>query len=67
MGSFDPIHTGHVNMIRVALKWVDKIIVVPSGHNPWKKDEPAPFKLRVDMIAAAIKPFGDRVEVSDIE
>ena len=67
MGSFDPIHTGHVNMIRVALKWVDKIIVVPSGHNPWKKDEPAPFKLRVDMIAAAIRPFGDRVEVSDIE
>ena len=67
MGSFDPIHIGHINMIRAALAWVDKIIVVPSGHNPWKEDEPAPFKLRMEMIAAAIKPFGERVEVSDIE
>lgn len=68
MGSFDPIHIGHVNMIREALNWVDKVIVVPSGHNPWKKDiNPAPFELRVEMIKEAIKPFGDKVEVSIIE
>lgn len=70
MGSFDPIHIGHINVIREALDKasLDKVIVVPSGHNPWKKDiEPAPFDLRVAMIAAAIKPFGDKVEVSSIE
>ena len=70
MGSFDPIHVGHINMIREALNSgiVDKVIVVPSGHNPWKKDiEPAPFALRSQMIATAIKPFGERAEVSDIE
>jgi len=68
MGSFDPIHIGHINMIREALNWVDKVIVVPSGHNPWKKDiEPAPFHLRVQMIQEVIKPFGEKVEVSDIE
>lgn len=68
MGSFDPIHVGHINMIRESLKIVDKVIVVPSGHNPWKKDiEPALFAFRVDMILASIKPFGERVEVSNIE
>ena len=69
MGSFDPIHVGHVNMIRLALNsgLLDKVIVVPSGHNPWKKEEPAPFDLRVKMIEASIKQFGDKCEVSGIE
>jgi nicotinate-nucleotide adenylyltransferase len=68
LGSFDPIHIGHINMIREALNFVDKVIVVPSGHNPWKKDiNPAPFDLRVEMISQAILPFGKLVEVSDIE
>jgi nicotinate-nucleotide adenylyltransferase len=67
MGSFDPIHIGHINMIRESLSVVDKVIVVPSGHNPWKKSEPSPFDLRVKMISEAIVPFGDNVEVSTIE
>jgi nicotinate-nucleotide adenylyltransferase len=69
MGSFDPIHIGHVNMIRVALNsgLLDKVIVVPSGHNPWKKEKPAPFELRVKMIESSIKSFGDKCEVSPIE
>lgn len=68
MGSFDPIHIGHVNLIREALNFLDKVIVVPSGHNPWKKDiTPAPFELRMNMISESIKHFGDKVEVSGIE
>ena len=67
MGSFDPIHIGHINMIRTALNFVDKVIVVPSGPNPWKKNEPAPFDIRVEMIRKSILPFDDAVEVSDIE
>ena len=69
MGSFDPVHIGHINMVRVALNsgLLDKVILVPSGHNPWKKEDPAPFDLRVKMIEASIKEFGDRCEVSPIE
>lgn len=69
MGSFDPIHIGHINMIRLALQsgMIDKVIVVPSGHNPWKKQEPASFNLRIEMIEAAIKPFGKSCSVSTIE
>ena len=60
MGSFDPIHIGHLNMVRLALNsgMLDKVIIVPSGHNPWKKEEPAP---------ASIEEFGDKCEVSPIE
>lgn len=67
MGSFDPIHIGHINMIREVLNYVDKVILVPSGHNPWKKHNPAPLDLRVEMCVRAIQPFGDAVEVSGIE
>lgn len=69
MGSFDPVHIGHINMVRVALNsgLLDKVILVPSGHNPWKKEDPAPFDLRVQMIEVSIKEFGDKCEVSPIE
>ena len=32
MGSFDPIHIGHINMVRLALNsgLLDKVILVPS-------------------------------------
>lgn len=69
MGSFDPVHIGHINMVRLALNsgLLDKVVLVPSGHNPWKKEEPAPFDLRVAMIEASIREFGDRCEVSPVE
>ena len=69
MGSFDPIHVGHVNMVRAALNsgLVDKVILVVSGHNPWKKEEPAPFDLRYQMAIAATLPFGSRCAVSNVE
>jgi len=69
MGSFDPIHIGHINMVRLALNsgLLDKVILVPSGHNPWKKQAPAPLSLRIDMINASIKEFGDKCEASSIE
>ena len=67
LGSFDPIHIGHINIIREALNYVDKVILVPSGHNPWKKNNPAPLDLRVEMCIRAARPFGGSVEVSDIE
>ena len=68
-GSFDPIHVGHINMIRSTLNshCVDKVIVVVSGHNPWKKIPPIAFEHRVEMCRIAAKPFGDKCEVSDIE
>lgn len=67
LGSFDPIHVGHLNIIREALKLLDKVIVVPARHNPWKAHKPAPFAIRCEMTGLALMPFGDNANMSDIE
>lgn len=68
-GSFDPIHIGHLHMITVALasNYVDKVIVIPTLQNPWKRDAPLPFDIRCAFIEDAIKPFGDKCELSRVE
>ena len=59
LGSFDPIHNDHLKVISDVLnsKKVDRLLVVPAFHNPWKKHNPAPFGLRCMMIAAATHPY----------
>lgn len=39
LGSFDPIHIGHLYMATQALnnKLVDKVLFVPTFQNPWKE------------------------------
>ena len=70
LGSFNPVTIAHVamasNIINSGL--CDKVIFVVAKHNPWKKKiEPAPFDLRCKMVEAAIKPLGDKAEVSCVE
>jgi len=36
---------------------MNRLLIVPAFHNPWKKHNPAPFELRCMMIAEAIHPF----------
>lgn len=69
LGSFNPIHNGHVEAIEAALTHgkCKKVIVVPTMHNPWKKEQPLPIEERVYMIGLATKQFGGMVEVSSIE
>lgn len=69
LGSFDPIHIAHINMASCVLnsKLCDKVLFVVAQHNPWKKNEPAPFDVRCNMISTAIKPFEDRCKVCDLE
>ncbi len=67
-GSFDPFHNGHLSMIEGALKAVDKVVVIPSARNPFKRGKilnAAPY--RYYMTVDAVKKFGDKVIVSDIE
>lgn len=70
-GSFDPIHNGHLSIVRGALDSgaVDLIIVIPSGRNPFKRGKTssaAPY--RYYMTSAVISDEFDRdVYVSDAE
>lgn len=69
LGSFDPIHVGHLNIASCVLNsgCCDKVLFVVAKHNPWKKDAPASYDLRCQMVEASIKGFGGRCEVCRFE
>ena len=69
LGSFDPIHIGHINIASCVLnsKLCDKVLFVVAKHNPWKKDEPAPYEVRCQMVEASIKGFNGQCEVCRFE
>ena len=52
LGSFNPIHMGHLHMAASALnaELVDEVVFVPSVQNPWKKKYSADFRNRCFMI-----------------
>lgn len=55
LGSFDPIHMGHLHMATSALntELVDEVVFVPSVQNPWKENY-TDFRNRCFMISLAI-------------
>ena len=68
-GTFDPIHYGHLVTAEAAREkfCLDKVVFVPSGNPPHKKDKPiSPGMDRANMTVLAIanNPY---FEVSDIE
>ena len=69
LGSFNLITIAHVAMASnvIASGLCDKVLFVVAKHNPWKKEAPAPFELRCQMIEEAIKPLGDTCEVCRFE
>lgn len=69
LGSFDPIHIGHVHMATTVLNegFCDKILFVVAKHNPFKKHTPAPFDLRCKMVEASIRGLEDKCEVCRLE
>lgn len=72
LGSFNPPHYGHCEVIRKALEdfKMDKVVVVPAMHNPTKKDKPAPMDLRIswwNKVIAGSTTFENKVEVDNIE
>lgn len=55
LGSFDPIHMGHLYMASSTLNagLVDEVVFVPSVQNPWKENS-TDFRNRCFMIQLAI-------------
>ena len=70
-GSFDPVHNGHIAMIRSALKsgFIDCVIVIPSVRNSFKlytNKLPPPYLFY--MMKETVEGMGlKNVFVSDIE
>ena len=67
-GSFDPLHNGHLAMIRAALErdLAERVLVVPAGQNPMKGAAcaPAADRLRMAELGTAGLPG---VRVLDLE
>ena len=57
LGSFNPFHNGHLEVIKTALNdfKMDKVIIVPTMQNPWKKEKVLDIDKRVDIIWEYIK------------
>ena len=51
VGSFDPVHKGHTNIMNylVDKKIVDKVLVIATG-NYWDKQNITDLKVRLDML-----------------
>ena len=65
-GTFDPIHNGHIHLIKEILNSgkFTKVVVVPAG-NPWRKTPVAPADDRLEMSKLALKEID--ADVSDCE
>ncbi len=67
-GTFDPVHLGHIEIVKKALKDkdIDKIIIVPNFLNPLKNSFSAPAEIRLKWLKDVFDDF-ENVQVSDFE
>lgn len=56
LGSFNPFHNGHLECVKSALNdfKMDKVIIVPTMQNPWKKEKVLDFDKRINIIANSL-------------
>ena len=52
LGSFNPFHNGHLEVVKTALNdfKMDKVVIVPTMQNPWKKEKVLDIDKRIEII-----------------
>ena len=67
-GAFNPLHNGHLTVARTAVREMklDKLIFIPTGNAPHKKETEVSREDRYNMVLAAIS-HEDKMCVSDYE
>ena len=67
-GAFNPIHNGHMAVAKAAIKeaQLDKLIFIPTGNAPHKKETHILRGDRLQMIVEAVKNE-EKMSVSDYE
>jgi nicotinate-nucleotide adenylyltransferase len=65
-GTFDPIHLGHVHLLKklLATKLFDEVVVIPAG-NPWQKQPRVSAQDRLEMTRLALNELP--IQISEIE
>ncbi len=67
-GSFDPVHLGHIEIVKKALNEldIDKLIIMPNYLNPLKNHFSAPPEIRLNWLKKVFHNY-PKVEVSNFE
>ena len=67
-GAFNPIHLGHIKIAKEAIRQMnlDKLIIIPTGNAPHKKETDISREHRFNMAQIAFKDE-EKIEVSDYE
>lgn len=67
-GAFNPIHNGHMAVAKAAIEKasLDRVIFIPTGNAPHKKETQISRSDRLQMVKEAIKNE-DKMSVSDYE
>ena len=57
LGSFNPFHNGHLEVVKTALNdfRMDKVVIVPTMQNPWKKEKVLDIDTRKFIIYWSIE------------
>ena len=60
LGSFNPFHNGHLEVVTKYLNlengfYVDKVVIVPTMQNPWKKEKVLDIDKRIEIIYETVK------------
>lgn len=56
LGSFNPFHNGHLEVIKTALNdfKMNGVIIVPTMQNPWKKEKVLDINKRIEIIKKSL-------------
>lgn len=67
-GAFNPLHNGHLNVARCAIKTagLDRVIFIPTGNAPHKAESGVSRSDRLEMVKRAIENE-EKMFVSDYE
>ena len=68
LGSFNPFHNGHLEVIKTALNdfKMDKVVIVPTIQNPWKKEKVLDIDKRAEIIDSSIFYLSNDVHYDDM-
>jgi nicotinate-nucleotide adenylyltransferase len=69
LGSFNPFHNGHLEVVKTALNnfKMDKVVIVPTMQNPWKEEKVLDIDKRCQIIFQSCFEVWDNYEISTIE
>jgi len=67
-GSFDPPHIGHERIVQevLKLKFIEKVIIMPTFLNPFKSKFYAPSSLKLKWLKKIFAPY-ENVEIDSFE